>query len=443
MLVKHSLRVPAFQKQRISLGLFWQSVTIALLVIGYSGYYLCRSNLSVTLPMIEAELASRGMNPATARLKLGSIASFGVLAYALSKFASGSTADFLGGRKNFVIGMGGAVLFTLGFAASGGSVSVMGSMWIGNRAIQAMGWAGMVKVASRWFSRKSYGTVMAVISLSYLFGDAAARQFMAMLIAKGLGWREVFYVAGGTLAAIWLVTFFVLKETPVDIGESEPEINPHNLYGQAGEKPVPSGLLELLRPMLLSSKFRLACFLSLGFTLVRETFNLWTPSYFTQALGLTAADAASKSALFPFFGGVSVLAVGVLSDRLGGASRALIMFAGLIGSGAALMWLAVGDFTTGPGVPIVLVALIAFLLIGPYSFLGGAVAMDFGGRQGSGTASGVIDGVGYLGGVLAGDSVARLSAAFGWNGAFIALSVVCFVSSIAALRYTLRPGVTG
>jgi OPA family glycerol-3-phosphate transporter-like MFS transporter len=88
--------------------------------------------------------------------------------------------------------------------------------------------------------------------------------------------------------------------------------------------------------------------------------------------------------------------------------------------------------------PIVLVVLIAFLLVGPYSFLAGAVAMDFGGRQGSGTASGVIDGVGYLGGVLAGDSVARLSAAFGWGGAFIALSVVCFVSSIAALRYTLR-----
>jgi OPA family glycerol-3-phosphate transporter-like MFS transporter len=443
MLAKPSPPVDALPKPWIPLRFFWQSLTVALLVVGYAGYYLCRSNLSVTLPMVQAELASRGMDPAIARLRLGSIASIGVLAYALSKFVSGSAADFLGGRRNFLIGMAGAVLFTLGFGASGGSIPLMGLMWIGNRAIQAMGWAGMVKIASRWFSSKAYGTVMAVISLSYLFGDAAARQFMAILIAHGFGWREVFYVAGGTLASIWIITFFLLKETPSDIGESEPEINPHNLYGQAGEKPVPAGLIELLRPMLLSSSFRLACLLSLGFTLVRETFNLWTPSYFTQALGLTAADAASKSALFPFFGGVSVLAVGILSDRLGGASRALIMFAGLIGSAAALMWLAVGDFTTSTGVPVVLVALIAFLLIGPYSFLGGAVAMDFGGRQGSGTASGVIDGVGYLGGVLAGDSVARLSAAFGWSGAFIALSVVCFLSSIAALRYTLRVRVHG
>jgi OPA family glycerol-3-phosphate transporter-like MFS transporter len=389
--------------------------------------------------MVEAELASRGIDPAVARLRLGSIASFGVLAYALSKFASGSAADFWGGRRNFIMGMGGAVLFTLGFAASGGSILVMGLMWMGNRAIQAMGWAGMVKIASRWFSRETYGTVMAIISLSYLFGDAAARQFMAVLIARGFGWREVFYVAGGTLAAIWVVTFFLLKETPVDIGESEPEINPHNLYGQAGEKSVPDGFLQLLRPMFFSSSFRLACFLSLGLTLVRETFNLWTPSYFTQAIGMTAADAASKSALFPFFGGISVLAVGILSDRLGGASRALIMFAGLVASGGVLMWLAVGDFTVWKGLPVGLVALVAFLLVGPYSFLGGAVAMDFGGRQGSGTASGVIDGVGYLGGVLAGDSMARLSGAFGWSGAFIALSIVCFFSSIAALRYAQRP----
>src|SRR5215813_181249 len=425
MSAKDSVNVAALPKQLAFVRLFWQSVTVALLVTGYAGYYLCRSNLSVTLPMIALDLASRGMDPGAARLRLGTIASAGVLAYALSKFASGSAADFLGGRRNFLTGMGGSVFFTFAFALSATSFPVMVMMWIGNRAIQAMGWAGMVKIASRWFSRKTYGTVMAIISLSYLFGDAAARQFMAILIAKGFSWREVFYAAGGTLAVIWLVTFFVLKETPVDIGQPEPEINPHNLYGQAGDKPVPAGLPELLRPMLLSSKFRLACLLSLGFTLVRETFNLWTPTYFTQGLGLTAADAAGRSALFPFFGGISVLAVGIISDRLGGASRALIMFGGLLASGAVLMWLAVGDFTTWAGLPVVLVALIAFLLVGPYSFLAGAVAIDFGGRQGSATASGVIDGVGYLGGVLAGDTVARLATAYGWAGAFIALSGVC------------------
>jgi len=402
MLIKNTLNVAALPKQQVSLRLFWQFATLALLVTGYAGYYLCRSDLSVALPMISAELASKGMDPAVARMRLGSIASLGVLAYALAKFASGGIADLFGGRRNFLVGMGGSVLFTFLFALSGGVVPLMTMVWIGNRAIQATGWAGMVKICSRWFSSTTYGTVMAIISLSYLFGDAAARQFMAVLIGWGFGWREVFYIAGGTLFGIWLLTFILLKETPLDIGETEPGINPRNLFGAEGEKPSPEGLLQLLRPLLSSREFGLACFLSLGFTLVRETFNLWTPTYFTQAVGLSAADAAGKSALFPFFGGVSVLVLGILSDRLGGASRAVMMFAGLLGSGAVLMILAFGNFGRLSEWPVVLVAAIAFLLVGPYSFLAGAVAMDFGGRQGSGTASGFIDGIGYLGGVLAG-----------------------------------------
>jgi OPA family glycerol-3-phosphate transporter-like MFS transporter len=63
------------------------------------------------------------------------------------------------------------------------------------------------------------------------------------------------------------------------------------------------------------------------------------------------------------------------------------------------------------------------------------MAMDFGGKHGSGTASGIIDGVGYLGGMLAGDSMARISVDYGWNGAFIVLAVVAFLSSSAAAAF--------
>jgi hypothetical protein len=40
------------------------------------------------------------------------------------------------------------------------------------------GWGGLVKVASHWFSSRRYGTVMAVLSLSFLFGDAIGRIIM-------------------------------------------------------------------------------------------------------------------------------------------------------------------------------------------------------------------------------------------------------------------------
>src|SRR5215469_5667894 len=88
----------------------WQALTIALLVTGYAGYYLCRSNLSVAMPFIVRDLAHDGYDPDRARVALGTIASAGVLAYAIGKFAAGAIADVVGGRRSFLLGMGGSIV---------------------------------------------------------------------------------------------------------------------------------------------------------------------------------------------------------------------------------------------------------------------------------------------------------------------------------------------
>ena len=44
----------------------------------------------------------------------------------------------------------------------------------------------------------------------------------------------------------------------------------------------------------------------------------------------------------------------------------------------------------------------------------------------------MIDGIGYLGGVLAGDSVARISVAYGWQGVFVALAGVSALAALAS-----------
>jgi sugar phosphate permease len=81
-----------------------------------------------------------------------------------------------------------------------------------------------------------------------------------------------------------------------------------------------------------------------------------------------------------------------------------------------------------------LIGVVAFGLLGPYSYLGGAFALDFGGKQASAASSGIIDGIGYLGGVFAGDSVARLAVAYGWRGVFVTLAVVSAAAAVSA-RY--------
>ena len=415
----------------------WQVLTVSMLVLGYAGYYLCRSDYSVALPLIMAELAARGIPVSVATIQMGSIASLGVLAYAFGKFPSGTVGDFLGGKRNLLLGMFGSVVFTVLFALGGG-LPIFTLAWIGNRLVQSLGWAGVVKVTSRWFSYSTYGTAMGIISLSYLFGDAASRQFLAILIARGMGWRGLFLTAGGTLAVVAVLNQLVLKESPREVGLVEPATNPSNIFREEGEKHRPASLSHLLKPLLGSGVFWLVCLLSFGFTIVRETFNIWTPTYFTQAVGLSNATAAESSALFPLFGGISVLAAGLLSDRLGNKGRAAIIFYGLLLSGVALLALANVKFGSFKAGPLLLVAAVAFLILGPYSYLAGAIALDFGGKQGSATASGFIDGVGYLGGVLAGNTVAHVSVAYGWKGAFTSLAVVAWLSSLAAAAYLLH-----
>ena len=132
-------------------------------------------------------------------------------------------------------------------------------------------------------------------------------------------------------------------------------------------------------------------------------------------------------------GAISVLLIGWLSDRLGVNGRALLMFIGLSATVAALLGLMSLPSSAGSTMlPLFAIGTIAFCLLGPYSYLGGAFALDFGGKQGSAFASGMIDGIGYLGGVLAGDSVARISVAYGWQGVFVALAGVSALSAVGS-----------
>ena len=110
----------------------WQGVTVTALLAGYAGYYVCRSNLSVAASLIASDAGLAGMTNAT----LGTIASSGVLAYALGKPMTGVAGDLLGGRRMFLIGMWGTVAATVAFGFGAG-VWALGAAWVVNRFIQS------------------------------------------------------------------------------------------------------------------------------------------------------------------------------------------------------------------------------------------------------------------------------------------------------------------
>ena len=407
-----------------------QGLMIVLLFAGYAACYFCRADFAVATPLLIDELVGRGLPRDQAMVGLGRLASGGVLAYALGKLFLTGIGDVWGGKRSFLVGLGGATLFTLLFGAAG-ILPVFTLAWLGNRLTQSVAWAGLLKVSSRWFDYTAHGAVVGLLSVSYLVGDALARALMGWMLHAGFGWRSLFWMAGSVAGVVFLANLLLLRATRAEVGHSEPAVHPDNLY--AHQAVAPMGVGGIIRPLLTSPAFLIVCGLSLGCTIVRETFNIWTPVYLRDHLGYAMSQAAALSAVFPGVGAVSVIVAGWWSDRIGSSGRAVLLCAGLAASTVALLLLTLAPASAGgSALALAAIGLVAFCLLGPYSYLGGALALDFGGRRAGAAASGLIDGVGYLGAVLAGDAVARLAVAFGWHGVFLALAMVCALSALGA-----------
>ena len=408
----------------------WQWTTLFTLTIGYMGYYFCRSNLSVAGPLLLDEFGDAGFT----KERFGMIATIGVGFYTVGKLFSGVLCDFIGGRRMFLIGMIGAIIATFVFSfATGFFVFVLA--WSANRLVQSAGWGGLVKTASRWFPANLAGTVLGLLALSYLFGDAIAKLVLGRLIGLGATWQQVFWAAGAILALILLLNLFLLKSSPADVGEPEPEANPDNLFGEEGNDPRPESLRSLLVPLLSSFSFWLICFISFGLTLVRETFNFWTPTYLDEVAQLPPGQAAMASSLFPLFGGISVILVGVLSDRLTNGRRGMVMCTFLIPAAFVLFLLASLDETAPPLLGLALISLTGLLILGPYALLTGAVSIDLGGKKGSASAAGLADTAGYLGGMVSGWGIGAIATRAGWSGAFSFLAVILAMTAALSVAY--------
>lgn len=408
-----------------------QAATVLLLFGGYASLYFCRADLSVATPLLVEQMGQHGIAHDAALVRIGTITSLGVAAYALGKLFLGGLADYWGGRPSFLIGLAGATVFTgLFVAGAGAGMPLMTLAWVASQLTQSIAWAGLLKVSSRWFDYTSHGTVIGILSMSYLAGDAAARHSMSLLIGHQVPWQGLFYFAASVSGSLLLLNVCLLRESRTQAGHPPAEPNPLNVY--AAPQSQGNRIAALLVPLLRSPFFQLVCLLSFACTIVRETFNVWTPAYLREHLGYDPASAASASAVFPAAGAVSVLLTGWVSDWLGERGRTLIITCGLLAATGALLLVRTLPAGQTGALPLVLIGAVAFCLLGPYSCLSGALALDLGGARGAAMASGVIDGVGYLGAVLAGDTVARIAVGFGWQGVFLALAGASALATGAA-----------
>ncbi|WP_158267579.1 MFS transporter [Adhaeribacter arboris] len=407
----------------------WQISTAICLFVGYSGYYLCRSNLAIAAPLIIQEYAAVGVN----KVVMGQIAALGVVFYAVGKVINGVLGDFIGGKKVFILGMLGSVLATI-FFGFGKGVLFFGAVWSFNRLIQSMGWGGLLKITANWFSYKSYGKIMSFLSLSFLVGDIVAKLLLGHFLNLGMGWRGLFYIAAGLLVVIAMINVLFLKNSPENVGLVPPPPNPKNLHAQSDNQLAPpASLRELLAPYFKNLSFILILLMSFGLTAIREALNFWLPTYLFETTNQSEGLASQYSALYSAFGMISILVAGYLSDAwMKGVRGLLIAGAGMLLT-VVLGFMAVGF--TGQILPLIFISLAGLLLLGPYSFLAGAMSLDVGGPKGAATAGGLVDAVGYLGGTLALWLTGFLAEYVGWNAAFLALAAMAVGTACTAFIY--------
>jgi len=399
------------------------------MLIGYIAYYICRGNLSVALPLLSDAFHY-------SNTELSYILTFSELAYVLGKFTTGPLADKLGGKRIFLLGLAGAIVFNLVFPFLS-TLLMFTLVWCFCRYFLSMGWGGIIKTMGEWYEPERNGRIMGAISINFQFGSVLASVFCGYLIAWGVGWKGLFYYPAFIAIAVLIWAWLASKEGPH-------EVFPGVKFGKnAGTKKTiaqyanpdstdRTKTLEIFKTLIKVPLFRQVVVFSVLIHLLRSIFLFWTPKFLVD-IGMGNAHAAIMSAVFPFLGCLGTLFIGWYTDKHAqDGNRMHMMTLMLIGLFFCMV-------VTSVLIPykmerqaaiVIFLGLSGFFMYGPYSLSAGALSLDIAGAKGAGTCTGIIDGVGYIGGAIATLAAGYISDHGGWAEVFVALSVCAFFTAL-------------
>jgi sugar phosphate permease len=378
--------------------------------IAYASYYLGRKGFSAAKKTLHDTL---GIGESA----LGAIDTAYLAAYAIGLFASGYAGDRVGARRLIAVGLLGSAIACAGFGSMNGALG-FGALFFDNGLAQSTGWPGTMRAMAEWTTPRNRGTVMAFWSTCYQVGGIAATAFAGYMI-RARGWRFAFYGPARVMAVVAMLVYAFLK--------------PGRAAGGASGSSRPIDVVE--RGAAQRAVFRDPVLWSFGVSYffikyVRYALLFWLPYYLSTSLGYAADRAAYVSTAFEAGGILGVIVLGSLSDRLTGVSRAGLSALSLVGLAAVLLGRAVLPIH-GLGSIVVTLFLVGALLFGPDSLLSGAAAQDAGGLHGTATATGLVNGVGSIGGLLEGLTLPPLAKHFGWSALFPTLGIFAACAGLA------------
>lgn len=400
--------------------------------ITYAGFYLCRKNLSVALPMLNhvSGLSS---------IELANIVFGYSLMYAVGQFGFGPLSDRIGAKRvvgaglllavasNIMMGVHASLIWLLAFACLNG-------------AAQSTGWSGLVKTMAIWFTGANRGIVMGWWSTNYVLGGFLATTFATWAVVQPwllpqLGWRRGFLFPALLLLAITILFLAGAKEAPEPAMSAAPGASDSlPLHSVRSSWNALAGLLRKPSLWMLSISY---FFLEL----CRYALMFWLPLYMVNRLKYSLQASGYLSSLYELIGIVGAVLAGYVSDRFSQSRRAPVSAIMLCGFGIVLaMEPALTRFgILGTAAAISLAGIFSF---GPDTLLSGAGAQDIGEPQAAATAAALVDGIGHLGAIFSPYVVVFMSERYGWDSLFVLLAGAAFLAGVALTPiWNFRPSI--
>jgi len=387
----------------------------------YAGYYFCRKNFSVVMPMMARDSHYGNFD-------LAQLVFVFSLAYAAGQFVAGALGDRFGGRFTGVLGAVVSAVCTVSMAAFANDRQALLVLQIGNGLGQGCGWSACLKVLRAWFERRERGTVMAWWGSCYVLGGFLATVFATfaatqVFLLPGLGWRRGFVfpaiVLGG--AALWFA--LAGRNSPEEVGLPRPTPD--------DEEPAGNGSAwEAARNPEVWILAGMYFFLKI----TRYSLLFWLPLYLVQRMQYSPEWAGYTSSLFELVGFSGALIAGYVSDRLLNGRRYPVGASMLFALAAWLLFHPVIG-RLGPAAMAFSISMLGILVYGPDLLMSGPASVDAVRAEHAARAAGIVNGVGSLGQLISAYVVAMIVSRFGWDQLFT-FFLICAAAAGALL--TLR-----
>ena len=388
-----------------------RALTVAF-ALGYFTFYLCRVGLSVVRPVWLTELISDGTSETTALRMIGNIVSCGMLAAAVCKLTVGHWIDRSKPVKPFVISGLLVIITTVAIAIGGYTSWFIGS--IAHRGAQTLGWPTLTKWVTTSESVTNRNRILGYCSMSWILGDALARLSHGGLLQYGISWRWNFVVAA-TVVLVSLIGIVLTSQKVTARVDFIDEIAEHHAD-------------ESYAAPWQSSPFWGALGLSVALSLSREAVMEWMPTYLVTSKLLQVGAASMVSAIIPIGAAIGTLYLGKAYYRVPGVRRPKSFSTFVVFAGVLFLLIP----ATRHSLPMMIACLsaIGITLGGAYATLLGEIASSIGGKSRVATSTSIIDGIGSIGGILAGRGIAELVSTLGWSVVWSALGALCLLSGI-------------